>query len=388
MQIEYSQRVKQLPPYLFVELDKLKRQEIEKGADIISLGIGDPDMGTPQFIIDKLNESAQDPDNHHYAMDEGLPEFRKTIADWYKRRFNVDLDYTNEVLPLLGSKEGIGHVHMAFVNPGDVVLVPDPGYPVYRSGTIFTGGEVVYMPLLQENNYFPDFDKIPEEKLQKTKLMFLNYPNNPTSACADEEFFKKVIDIAKRYNIIVCHDNAYSEVCFDGYKPLSFLSVPGAKEVGVEFHSLSKTFNMTGWRVGFAVGNAEVLSGLAKIKANLDSGMFQALQIAGKEALENGDQALSEISQEYAKRRDTLVKGLRDLGWDVPCPDATFYVWSKLPQGYNSSMDFVKMLIQDLAIVATPGIGFGASGEGYVRMALTVEVDRIKEALERFKRIL
>ncbi|MBU0650845.1 LL-diaminopimelate aminotransferase [bacterium] len=385
--MEFSDRINQLPPYLFVELDKLKKQAISEGADIISLGIGDPDMGTPEVIVKSLNEAAKDPSNHHYALDEGMPIFKKSIADWYKRRFDVELNASNEILPCLGSKDGIGHIHLAFVNPGDVVLVPDPGYPVYRSGTIFTGGEVVYMPLLEKNGFLPDLDIIPEEKFKKAKLMFLNYPNNPTAACATKEFFEKVISLAKKYNIIVCHDAAYSEVCFDGYKPLSFLEIKGAKEVGIEMHSLSKTFNMTGWRVGFAVGNSEVIKGLAKIKSNVDSGVFQAIQLAGKTALDN-DKIVPEIMKEYQARRDVLVKGLRDLGWDVPSPKATFYVWTKLPKGYTSSMDFVKLLIKETGIVTTPGVGFGEYGEGYVRMALTVNVDRIKEALKRIKKVL
>jgi LL-diaminopimelate aminotransferase len=388
MQIDYSDRINKIPPYLFVELDKLKRKAIADGADIISLGIGDPDLPTPDFIVESLYESACDPDNHNYALDEGMPVFRQSVADWYKKRFNVDLDVDTEILPLLGSKEGIGHIHLAYVNPGDVVLVPDPGYPVYRSGTILAGGEVVYMPLKEENNFLPDFSAISEEQLQKAKLMFLNYPNNPTNACADKEFFNQVVELAKKYNIIVCHDAAYTEVCFDGYKPDSFLSVEGAKDVGIEFHSLSKTYNMTGWRVGFAVGNAEVIKGLAKVKANLDSGIFQAVQLAGKTALDSDPSIIDDLMKEYANRRDVLVAGLKELGWEVPSPKATFYVWAKLPNGYTSSMDFAKKLIEEAGIIMTPGVGFGESGEGYIRMALTVGVERIKEALERLKKIL
>ena len=279
MQIEYSKRINSLPPYLFVEIDRLKRDAKAKGADIISLGIGDPDMASPDFVVDAMCKAVKNSANHHYPTDDGMPEFRASVVDYLKRRFNVVIDRDKEVLPLLGSKDGIGHIHIAFVNPGDVVLVPDPGYPVYNSGTVFTGGETVYMPLLEKNNFLPDFSKVPEEKLKKAKLLFLNYPNNPTAACATREFFKQVIELANKYNIIVCHDNAYSEVHFGKEKPLSFLSLPGAKEVGIEYYSLSKTYNMTGWRVGFAVGNEQVLKGLSKAKSNLDSGIFQAVQL-------------------------------------------------------------------------------------------------------------
>jgi len=388
MEINYSDRINALPPYLFVEIDKLKREAAASGTEILNFGIGDPDMGTPEFIVDALYEAAKDSENHHYALDSGMPEFKLSIKKWVKNRFDVELDESQEILPVLGSKEGIGHIPMAFVNPGDVVLCPDPGYPVYKSSTILCGGEIVVMPLLEENNYFPDFSIIPEEKLQKAKLMFLNYPNNPTSACATEEFFKDVIDIAKKYDIIVCHDAAYTEVSFDGYKPISFLSVPGAKEVGVEFHSMSKTFNMTGWRVGFVVGNKEILAGLAKIKSNLDSGIFQAIQLAAKKALDADENVVTELVDIYKKRRDFLIKGLKSIGWDVPCPKSTFYIWTRLPEGYTSSTDFVKKLITEAGIITTPGVGFGEHGEGYVRFALTVGEDKITKAIEKLKTIL
>ena len=384
--IDFAERLKKLPPYLFAEIDKAKRQAISDGKDIIDLGIGDPDKPTPEHIIDKLYAAAKDPKNHRYALDLGLLELRKAIAKWYKKRFNVSLDPEKEVLPLIGSKEGIAHIPLAFVNPGDEVLVPDPCYPPYKGGTIFAGGVPYIMPLTAENKFLPDLEAIDFQVANRAKMMFLNYPNNPTSAVCDEKFFKKAIDYANKYNIIICHDAAYSEIAYDGYKPMSFMEVEGAKEVGIEFHSLSKTFNMTGWRVGFAVGNQKIIQGLGKVKANVDSGIFQAVQFAGIIALETQTEHLDDMNQMYQKRRDALVGGLNKLGWVIPKPKATFYVWAPVPPGYTST-ELSRLLLEKANLITTPGVGFGPNGEGYVRMALTVSEDRMKEAVDRIKKV-
>ncbi len=383
---EFADRLKKLPPYLFVEIDRAKRKAMSEGKDIIDLGIGDPDIPTPEPIIEALNSAAHDPKNHRYALDAGLSEFRKSIAEWYQKRFNVLLDPEKEVLPLIGSKEGIGHLPLAFINPGDKVLVPEPGYPVYQSGTWFAGGEPVYMSLLEKNHYLPDLDSLSKQDLSKVKLMFLNYPNNPTGAVASLDFFKKVVRFANERNIIVCHDAAYTEIYYEN-KPPSFLQVEGAKEIGVELHSLSKTYNMTGWRIGFAVGNALALQGLAKVKSNLDSGIFQAIQWAGICALSLSDSDRAPLLNTYRERRDVLLKGLKDAGWKVSPLEASFYVWAKVPEGYDSKSLALKLL-EETGIVATPGVGFGKSGEGYIRFSLTVPVKRIYEAVTRLKSVV
>lgn len=386
MKIEISQRLKSLPPYLFAEIDRMKKEAIVNGRDIIDLGVGDPDMPTPIHIIESLYESAQDPANHRYALNYGMPQFRKEIADWYMKRFQVKLDPDAEILPLIGSKEGIAHIPLAFINPGDEAIIPDPCYPPYKSGTIFAGGVCHTVPMLESNGFLPDLDKIDYQVAKRAKLIFLNYPNNPTAAIADEEFFKKVVDFATENNIIVCHDAAYSEIYFDGYKPLSFLRIDGAKEIGVEFHSLSKTYNMTGWRIGFATGNRKIIQALAAVKSNIDSGIFQAVQFAGIVALKTDESHINSLNQMYKSRRDVLVDGLNALGWKVPKPKATFYVWMPVPPGYTSN-EFSKMLLEKCDIVTTPGIGFGHNGEGYIRMALTVSEDRLKEAVGRIKKL-
>jgi LL-diaminopimelate aminotransferase len=313
-------------------------------------------------------------------------EFRTAVAQWYERRFGVKLNPNTEVLSLIGSKEGIAHIPLAFVNPGDYVLVPTPGYPVYRVSTLFAGGIPYFLPLRKENGFLPKFSEIPKEVAEKAKLLFINYPNNPTSAIAERSFFEEVVAFARRYQTIVCHDAAYSEVAFDGYQPPSFLEVEGAKEVGIEFHSLSKTFNMTGWRIGFAVGHSEIVSALGRLKTNIDSGVFQAIQEAGIEALNHFDTPLPEIIKIYERRRDVLVKGLREIGLDVDLPKATFYLWFQVPRGYTSAQ-FATLLIEQAGIVATPGNGFGEAGEGYIRMAMTVDEKRLQEVIERLKRI-
>jgi LL-diaminopimelate aminotransferase len=386
MRIEKAKRIEQIPPYLFAEIDKKKEEMRQKGMDLIDLGIGDPDLPTPKPIIERLKKAAGNPKNHRYPSYEGMIEFRTAVAQWYERRFGIKFDPGTEVLTLIGSKEGIAHIPLAFVNPGDVVLVPSPGYPVYRVSTIFAGGTPHFLPLRKENGFLPKLSEIPREVAEKAKLLFINYPNNPTSAIAEKPFFEEVVAFARRYQVIVCHDAAYSELAFDGYRPLSFFEIEGAKEVGIEFHSLSKTFNMTGWRIGFALGFSEIISGLGRVKTNIDSGLFQAIQEAGIEALNHFDTPLPEIIQIYERRRDVMVKGLREVGLEVEPPRATFYLWIEVPRGYTSAQ-FATLLIEQGGIVATPGNGFGEFGEGYIRMALTVDEKRLKEAIERLKRI-
>ena len=384
--IEKSDRLNSLPPYLFKEIDRQKEEVRKRGVDIIDLGVGDPDMPTPPHIIEALNKAAIDPANHRYPSYSGMGDFNEAVARWYKRRFNVDLDYENEVVTLIGSKEGIAHIPLAFINTGDLALVTSPGYPVYHIGVQFAGGQAYFMDLLKENKFLPDFNAVPEEIADKARMMFINYPNNPTSAVAKKSFFQELVTFAESHNIIVCHDAAYTEMAFDGYRPISFLEVEGAKAVGIEFHSLSKTYNMTGWRIGFAVGREEIIQALGQIKSNIDSGAFQAVQVAGIAALEDNQDCVDNMNKVYTERRDILVDGLVDLGLSVEKPRATFYVWIEVPKGYNSA-DFTSHLLSKGGIVVTPGNGFGEAGEGYVRMALTVDKERMKEAVERIKSI-
>ncbi|MBI1811693.1 MAG: LL-diaminopimelate aminotransferase [Nitrospirae bacterium] len=385
--VQLSDRVKHLPPYLFAAIDKMKQDALAKGMDLIDLSIGDPDIPTPKHIVDAMKKAVENSAHHRYPSYEGMLSYREAVAGWYKKRFNVSLDPKTEVLSLIGSKEGIGHIPLAFINPGDVVLVPSPGYPVYPVGTLFAAGESYIMPLKEENGFLPDFKIIPEGVFKKAKLMFLNYPNNPTSATADAGFYKEAIRLAKKYNIIICHDAAYSEVYYDNEKPISFLEIEGAKDVGIEFHSLSKTYNMTGWRIGFAAGNKDVIAGLGKIKSNLDSGVFQAIQEAAIAAFNTDDSILSGIRKTYQDRRDALYNGLKSLGFHLIKPKATFYLWAKVPSGFDSS-GFVAHLLNKAGVLITPGNGFGAPGEGYVRFALTVPVEKIKETVERIKKVL
>ncbi len=387
MEFEFSTRLKMLPPYLFVELDRKKAEAIKKGLDVIDLGIGDPDLPTPQFIIDKLNETSKDSVNHHYPSSQGLASFRESAANWMKRRFNVNLDPDKQVVCLIGSKEAIAHFPLAFLEPDDIVLVPTPAYPVYHIGTLFAGGKSYFMDLLPENNFLPDLDAIPKEVLDKAKIIWLNYPNNPTAALATKEFFERVVRFANEHNIIVCHDAAYTEMTFDDYVAPSFLETPGAMEVGIEFHSLSKTYSMTGWRIGFAVGNEKLIAGLRTVKANVDSGQFNPIQYAAIAALDSDQSCVKEMCKIYQDRRDVLVEGLRSIGIDAKSPKATFYVWAPVPKGY-SSMEFTSILLEKAGIVATPGNGFGKPGEGFIRMALTVSKERLTEAVKRMKEVL
>ncbi|GMV51049.1 LL-diaminopimelate aminotransferase [Nitrospirales bacterium NOB] len=384
--IEYATRIKTLPPYLFAAIDKMKQDAIARGVDIINLGIGDPDLPTPDPIIESLRQAAGNPKHHQYPSYEGMLSFRRAVADWYQRRFHVTLDPASEVLTLIGSKEGIGHVPLAFIDPGDVVLVPSPGYPVYPVGTAFAGGVSHLMPLTKANGFLPDLNAIPADVAKKAKLMWLNSPNNPTSVVMTKDYFKRVVEFANANRIIVCHDAAYSEIFYDGRPPASFMEVDGAKDVGVEFHSLSKTYNMTGWRLGFVVGNAQVLAGLGKVKSNLDSGAFQAIQEAGITALNLDDTVTDSLRQIYQERRDVLVPGLKKLGLEVDPPPAAFYIWVTVPKGYTST-SFTAHLLEKAGIVTTPGNGFGAPGEGYIRMTVTTPKDRLAEAVERIRKI-
>ncbi len=382
MTFERAQRLQALPPYLFKEIDRLKAEVAAKGVDVINLGVGDPDQPSPAFVIEALAKAAQNPAHHQYPSYSGMGAFRVSAANWCKKRFGLELDPAKEVLSLIGSKEGIAHFPLAFLNPGDVALIPTPAYPVYHSGTLFAGGVSHFMPLLKENGFLPDLDAIPADVADKAKIMFLNYPNNPTGACADRAFFEKVVHFAKKHNIIVAHDAAYSEMGYDGYRPMSFLEIEGARDIGVEFHSLSKSFNMTGWRIGFAIGNADILDALGQVKSNVDSGAFNAVQEAGIAALDSDQSFVAHMQGVYQQRRDVLVAGLRKLGLDVDVPKASFYVWCGVPKGMTSAA-FTSLLLEKAGIVTTPGNGFGGPGEGYVRFALTVDVARLNEALDR-----
>ncbi len=379
----YASRMSHLPPYLFARIDEMKAEQQKKGVDIIDLGVGDPDLPTPDHIVESLCKAANNPENHHYPSYAGMPAFRTAVAGWYKNRFGVGLDAGKEVVALMGSKDGIAHIAEAFVNPGDHVLVPSPGYPVYRTGTLFAEGIVHEMPLTKKNAFVPVLDDIPEKVVASAKMLFINYPNNPTAAIAPDGFYREVVDFAEDHNIVVVSDNAYSEIAYDNYRAPSFLEVKGAREVGIEMHSLSKTYNMTGWRIGMAVGNEDILAGLGRVKTNVDSGVFNAVQQAAITALSGSQDCVRAACAIYQERRDVLIAGLRDLGFDVPCPKATFYVWMPV----QDCMAFSAKLLNEAGIVATPGIGFGSSGEGYVRFAITRPVARIREAIERMRRL-
>jgi LL-diaminopimelate aminotransferase len=381
---ELAERLKKLPPYLFAEIDKKKREARARGVDLIDMGIGDPDLPTPPHIIEALKRGAENPASHRYPDYEGMLEFRRAVATWYRQRFGVTLDPESEVLTLIGSKEGTAHMPLAFVNPGDVVLVPDPGYPVYAAGTWFAGGQPHFMPLRRDNGFLPDLEAIPSDVARRAKLMYLNYPNNPTAAVAGKDFFVGVVAFARRHGILVCHDAMYSELRFDGYRPPSFLETPGALEVGVEFHSLSKTYSMTGWRIGFCSGNAAAVAGLGKVKTNVDSGVFQAVQEAGIAALTGPQDIPEQYRRTYQERRDVVVAGLKSLGWVVDIPKAAFFVWAPVPGGLDSR-SFAARLLEEAGCVVTPGVGFGPSGEGFYRIALTIEAKRLREAMDRLR---
>ncbi len=384
MDLKWAKRIEELPPYLFAEIDAKKNEMKSKGVDVIDLGVGDPDIPTPQRIIDALVVGAEDPANHRYPSYEGMLSFREAVADWYKVRFGIDIDPATEVVALIGSKEGVAHTPLAFVDPGDVGLYTDPGYPVYPTSISFAGGTPVALPLYKENGFLPDLAKVSESDKKNAKLMFINYPNNPTTAVAEDGFFDDVVEFAAHNNILVCHDAAYTEIAFDGYNPPSFLQTDGAKEVGIEFHSLSKTFNMTGWRLGFAVGNKSAIAGIGKIKTNIDSGAFQAIQYAGIEALKNYKDGLSDRQKIFEERRDIFCAGLDEVGLKYEKPKSTFYVWFEVPHGLTSK-EFSSKLLTEAGIVVTPGTGFGEYGEGYARVSTTFNTDRIVQAVERLK---
>ncbi len=379
-----SQKLTQIPPYLFAELDKKIDAAKAQGRDIINLGIGDPDLPTPQPILEAMHEAIDDASTHNYPPYRGTLEYRTAASQWMKNRFGVDVNPETEVMSLIGSKEGIAHLIMAYVDPGDVVLVPSPGYPVYRNFTILCGGEPYTIPLRPENNFLPDYSKIPSDIAKRAKLLFLNYPNNPTGSLASPDFIAETIAFCKENEILLCHDYAYSEMTFDGYRAPSFLEAPGAKSVCIEMFSLSKMYNMTGWRVGFAVGNQSALDALGLIKNNCDSGVFKAIQKAAIAGLNRSDELLANLNTLYAKRRDIFVKGLNEMGWDFPPNKATFYLWVPVPSGY-SDVEFVALLLDKCDIVVAPGTGYGEAGTGFFRVALTQNESRIEEAIRRLK---
>jgi LL-diaminopimelate aminotransferase len=382
-----AKRIEKLPPYLFAEIDKKIAQKKQEGVDVISLGIGDPDKPTPSNIVEKMCEEVRNPANHRYPSYYGHPEFRKAIAEWYRKRFGVELNPDTEVLPLIGSKEGLAHICFAVLDPGDIVLVPDPGYPVYNTGTILAGGTPDFMPLREEKGFLPDLDTIGPETARASKMMFISYPNNPTAAVADAAFFKKVVDFARKHDIIVCHDNPYSEITFDGYVAPSFLETEGSREAGVEFHSLSKTYNMTGWRIGFAVGNSAVIEALGRVKTNIDSGIFNAIQKAGIEALRGPQDAVQEMCNIYKKRRDLVIDSLNQMGWNLPKTKASIYIWVPVPKGYTSA-SFATHILDEAGVVLSPGSAYGPTGEGYIRISLTIGDDRLAEALDRIEKVV
>ncbi|MCD6453455.1 MAG: LL-diaminopimelate aminotransferase [Dehalococcoidales bacterium] len=380
--MRFADRITKLPPYLFVEISRKVAEQRARGEEVISFGIGDPDFPTPPHIINRLCQTAQDPANHRYPETEGLPQLHQTIAGWYEKRFGISLNPDSEVLPLIGAKEGIIHIALCFIDPGDVALVPDPGYPPYSIGTILCGGTPYYMPLTVENDFLPDLAAIPNDILSKARLLWLNYPNNPTGAVADIDFFNRVVEFANEHHLAVCHDAPYTEIAFDGYQPVSFMQAAGAKDIGVEFHSLSKTYNMTGWRIGMVVGNAEMIDALKRVKSNLDSGVPQAIQYAAIEALAGPQDCIAECTTKYQRRRDLVVDKLNSMGLKTTPPKAGLYIWARVPDGYTS-VEFADDLLDQVGVVVTPGIGYGNSGEGYIRLSLTLPDATLVKGLSR-----
>ncbi|SFG36225.1 LL-diaminopimelate aminotransferase apoenzyme [Desulfotomaculum arcticum] len=384
LQLEEAQRIKNLPPYLFARIEKLIAAKRKAGVDVISLGIGDPDMPTPGHIIEELQKQAEVPANHQYPSSVGMLSYRQAVARWYQNRFGVELNPDSEIVSVIGSKEGIAHIAWCYLNPGDTVLVPDPGYPVYAGGAILAGAEPYYMPLEAEKGFLPDLGAIPADVARRAKMMFINYPNNPTGAVAGEEFYQEVIAFARENNILICHDAAYSEMSYDGYKPPSFLQFQGAIDVGIEFHSVSKSYNMTGWRIGWAAGHPAVVEALGRLKSNIDSGQFQAVQYAAIKGLTGPQDDVSKMQKIYQERRDILVDALNGMGWSLTKPKATFYVWAPVPAGHTSE-SFAELVLEKAGVVITPGTGYGENGAGFFRIALTVQKERMIEALERMK---
>ena len=380
-----AKRIARFASGIFNEMEAKKRAVEARGLKVIDLGVGSPDLPPAPHIIEALQQSIKNPAHYRYTLT-GTRRLHEAMAGWYKRRFNVDLDPDKEILVLMGSQDGLAHLALAYVDPGDIALVPDPGYPIYSFSILMAGGEIYPVPLLAENNFLPDFNEIPAEVAAKAKLMWLNYPNNPVAVSADREFFERAIQFARKYNILVCHDVAYAELAYDGFKPMSFLEVPGAKEMGVEFYSLSKTYNMAGCRIGFAVGNSEVLANLAMIKSNIDYGVFLPVQEAGIAALTGPQDCVASNARAYQRRRDILVDGLAELGWKIPKPNASMFLWAPLPPGYTSSTQFVADFLEKTGIVVIPGVAFGSRGEGYVRIALVQDESTLAEAVERVRK--
>ncbi|NCO33830.1 MAG: LL-diaminopimelate aminotransferase [Armatimonadetes bacterium CG2_30_59_28] len=384
--MQRAKRLDKIPPYLFAEIGRKIAKARAEGKDVISLGIGDPDQPTPDPVIGELIRAIRDPEDanrHRYGGDVPVREFPIAVAEWYQKRFGVELDPGKEVLALMGSKDGIAHIPWAFIDPGDIALVPQPGYPVYNVGTLFAGGESHFMPLYQQNGYQPDFDAIPAKVAASAKLMWLCYPNNPTTAVAHLEFFRRAVEFARKHDILICHDSPYSENTFDGYQSPSLLQVEGAKDVTIELNSLSKPYNMTGWRIAYAVGNAEALSALNLVKENTDSGILRAIQFAGVKALREQDTFVQQMNAIYQRRRDLVVDTLNGLGWNIEKPRATFYVWAPVPDGYANSGSFASELLDKSGVVVTPGRGYGEAGEGYFRISLTYPDERLREAMQR-----
>ena len=380
-----AKRLEKIPPYLFAELNSKREQLGLQGVDIINLALGDPDKPTPTQILQTMHQAIDDPSTHNYPPYQGTQEFREAAVNWMERRFGVTgLNPHTEIISSIGSKEAIHNTFLAFVEAGDYALIPDPGYPVYKTASIFAGGEPYSMPLKVENNFLPDLNIIPEEIARKAKLLWINYPNNPTGAIASLEFLGELVDFCRQYNILLCHDHAYSEMAYDGYKPPSVLQVPGAKDVAIEFHSLSKSYNMMGWRIGFVVGNATGIQGLRQVKSNVDSGVFKAIQRAAIAAFCTSDAELWALMSGYQKRRDIIVQGLQSLGWPIEPPEATLYIWVPVPLGY-SSQEFVSLLLDRCGIMVAPGNGYGVIGEGFFRIALTIPDERMYEAIQRMR---
>jgi LL-diaminopimelate aminotransferase len=379
-----ASRLDRIPPYLFAEIDRRRDEAVARGVDIINMGIGDPDKPTPDIVLQAMHRAIDDPSTHNYPPYKGTKAYREAAAAWFERRFGVGgWNPDTEVISSIGSKEAIHNTFLAFVDPGDFTLIPDPAYPVYRTSTIFAGGEYYTMPLVPEREYLPDLDAIPDEVARKAKLLWINYPNNPTGALATLEFFEKLVHFAKKYDILICHDNAYSEMAYDGYKPPSIFQVPGAKDVALEYLSCSKAYNMTGWRIGFVIGNAMGIGGLGQVKTNIDSGAFKAIQEAAIAAFGMSDERLQELMLVYQNRRNILVDGLCSLGWPLTAPKATLYVWAPIPKSFKTSLEFISTLLDKCGIIVPPGNGYGAYGEGYFRIALTVPDDRMREAIDR-----
>ncbi|MFC1912657.1 LL-diaminopimelate aminotransferase [Chloroflexota bacterium] len=378
--MKLANRLENMPPYLFAKISKKIADKKAKGEEVISFAVGDPDLPTPPHIVERLCQAAQDPANHHYPESDSLPELRQAVAGWYQSRFGVPLDADKEVLPLIGSKEGIHHIAMCFVDPGDTVLVPDPSYPPYANGAILAGGKPYYLPLTEQNDFLPDLKAIPFHALEKAKLLWLNYPHNPTGAVADILFFNRVVEFAKQHDLAVCHDAPYTEVVFDGYQAVSFLQAEGARSVGIEFHSLSKSYNMTGWRIGMAVGNAEMITALKTIKSNWDSGIPQAIQYAAIEALNGPQDVIPEHNAIYQRRRDLIIETLNKIGLEAKPSKASLYIWARVPEGYTSA-EFTADILDQFGIVVTPGTGYGKSGEGYIRLSLTIADAKLLKGL-------